>query len=187
VKTGFSTEHGQPFLCQDHSCGCATAEDCWRHCCCFSAEERWAWAQENHVEPPEYAERPTVESWSTARLRERAEDGDADHSKCTHCQPPARQNACCDHPAKTSCCQRASAANEDRDHCTPPTSRAPVLLSAWRCQGLSTVWLSTGAVLPFVPTDSWMPLEAAVGFVADSDSRPALRPFVPPDPPPRCA
>src|SRR5665213_519446 len=49
---------GKPFPCQGHACGCQTAEECWRHCCCHTPEERWAWAEENHVQPPDYAEKP---------------------------------------------------------------------------------------------------------------------------------
>ena len=51
-------DHSVPFPCQDHACGCPSAEQCWRHCCCFSAAERWAWAKAHHVEPPAYAEQP---------------------------------------------------------------------------------------------------------------------------------
>jgi len=57
------TNHGKdpsvPFPCQDHACGCLSAEQCWRHCCCFTAAERWAWAEAHQVEPPAYAEKPT--------------------------------------------------------------------------------------------------------------------------------
>ena len=49
---------GKPFPCQGHACGCQTAEECWRHCCCHTPEERWAWAEEHNVIPPEYAEKP---------------------------------------------------------------------------------------------------------------------------------
>jgi hypothetical protein len=52
----------EPFPCQNHPCGCRSAEECWRHCCCFTAAERWAWARANHVEPPSYAERPASEA-----------------------------------------------------------------------------------------------------------------------------
>jgi hypothetical protein len=183
----FTRKGGQPFLCQDHPCGCATAEDCWRHCCCFTAEERWAWARENNIEPPEYAERPSAENWSTARLRDRTENEDVVHSDCTHCQASVKQNACCEPSTQTSCCRHESAAKEDHSASTTSVPRAPVLLSAWRCQGLSTVWLSTGAVMPIVPSATWVPYESCVGSIADSDSRPALLPFVPPDPPPRQA
>jgi hypothetical protein len=53
--------HSIPFPCQDHACGCQSAEQCWQHCCCFTAAERWAWAKAHHVEPPAYAQRPSNE------------------------------------------------------------------------------------------------------------------------------
>jgi hypothetical protein len=52
-----------PFPCQDHACGCGSAEQCWQHCCCFTVQERWAWARDHAVEPPSYAEQlPTHDS-----------------------------------------------------------------------------------------------------------------------------
>jgi hypothetical protein len=27
------------FPCQNHACGCMTAEQCWQHCCCFNHED----------------------------------------------------------------------------------------------------------------------------------------------------
>jgi hypothetical protein len=45
------------FPCQDHACGCGSAEQCWQHCCCFTVQERWAWARDHAIEPPSYAER----------------------------------------------------------------------------------------------------------------------------------
>src|SRR5437660_274407 len=43
-----------PFPCQHHRCGCQSAEECWRHCCCFTLEQRLAWARANQVEPPTF-------------------------------------------------------------------------------------------------------------------------------------
>ncbi len=45
----------QSFPCQNCPCGCATPEQCWTNCCCFTPAERQAWANENGVEPPSYA------------------------------------------------------------------------------------------------------------------------------------
>jgi hypothetical protein len=50
--------NGVPFPCMNNPCGCQSAEQCWRGCCCLTVEERWAWAREHNVEPPPYAERP---------------------------------------------------------------------------------------------------------------------------------
>src|ERR1700682_5343566 len=46
---------GIPFPCQGHHCGCQSAEQCWKHCCCYTHTERLAWAQQHGVEiPAEY-------------------------------------------------------------------------------------------------------------------------------------
>ncbi len=74
-----------PFPCQNHPCGCRTAEQCWAGCCCFTPEERWAWAHTHHVEPPAYAERPTAHSWRTARLRDTAQGRTEVAKSCRHC------------------------------------------------------------------------------------------------------
>jgi hypothetical protein len=46
---------GELFPCSNDGCGCATAEQCWRSCCCHSLAERFVWAREHKVRPPEFA------------------------------------------------------------------------------------------------------------------------------------
>jgi hypothetical protein len=46
---------GELFPCSDDACGCASAEQCWRSCCCHSLAERIEWAREHKVRPPEFA------------------------------------------------------------------------------------------------------------------------------------
>lgn len=43
----------RPFPCQHRPCGCRSAEQCKKKCCCFSAEQKLAWAKKNGVEPSE--------------------------------------------------------------------------------------------------------------------------------------
>lgn len=163
----------QPFPCQDHACGCQTAEQCWSHCCCFTPEERWAWAREHNVEPPAYAEKPNSRSltvaaqpastgWNTVKLRDRDRDGGA-----------ATKNCCC-------ACEPVTPAKEKPS----TTGRWITMMTAWRCQGYSTVWLSTGAVLPVPPLT--LPLEdAPPARVCLPSERADVIPSTPPDPPPR--
>jgi hypothetical protein len=42
------------FPCEDSVCGCASAERCWKACCCSTLEEKVAWAQQNGVAVPGY-------------------------------------------------------------------------------------------------------------------------------------
>ena len=44
-----SKDHSRPFPCQDRPCGCRSAEQCKKKCCCFSAEQKLAWAKRNRV------------------------------------------------------------------------------------------------------------------------------------------
>ena len=48
-----TVDRSVPFPCQDHHCGCASAEQCWRSCCCFTPAERIAWADKHGVTIPE--------------------------------------------------------------------------------------------------------------------------------------
>src|SRR5215813_11066218 len=43
------------YPCSNCECGCASAEQCWRSCCCHSLAERMAWARVHGVRPPDYA------------------------------------------------------------------------------------------------------------------------------------
>ncbi len=66
----------KPYPCMNNPCGCLCAEDCWRHCCCTTPEERWAWAAANNVTPPDYAERPAAHDEGAAS---------PESSLCPHC------------------------------------------------------------------------------------------------------
>lgn len=161
----------QPFPCQKHVCGCQTAEQCWSHCCCFTPEERWAWAREHNVEPPAYAEKPATppkrskdesgQGWNTVKLRDCDREPAASKSCCCTCKPEA--------PAK---------------ECSDSSSRWITVMNAWRCKGYSTLWTSTGTVLPVLPVD--LPFyDAPVSPVCLPSARADVVPSTPPDPPPR--
>lgn len=96
------------YPCQHRPCGCMTAAQCWRgDCCCFTLEEKLAWAEANGIEPPQHV-RPMVE----ARRQQSAVA--AKPSCCTRVSPatttmdsPPVVQADCDNSAK-SCCSIAS-------------------------------------------------------------------------------
>lgn len=55
----------QPFPCQNRSCGCCSAAQCWKKCCCFTNRQKLQWAKDNHVAvPPEVAVAAEQESAS---------------------------------------------------------------------------------------------------------------------------
>jgi hypothetical protein len=46
-------DQSRPFPCQNRPCGCRTAEQCKKKCCCFSDGQKLAWAKRNGVDPSE--------------------------------------------------------------------------------------------------------------------------------------
>ncbi len=41
------------FPCEDSACGCSSAKQCWRSCCCSTLEEKIIWARINGIVVPE--------------------------------------------------------------------------------------------------------------------------------------
>jgi hypothetical protein len=187
-------QSGQPFPCQHHLCGCASAEQCWEHCCCFTPEEKLTWAEANGIQPPAYAQRPAAEGWSSPRLRDQEPGCLADASA-----PCASQSA----PRKSACVHCRLADNENgrqnqRKCCRSSTDEGTTTTSqekkAYRwtpgvaglhCRGLSTTWVYAGAVPPPHPETHgkpFLPFVARITYLQVSCNPNAP---VPPDPPPR--
>ncbi|HEV7279567.1 MAG TPA: hypothetical protein VGN57_05085 [Pirellulaceae bacterium] len=142
---------GAPFPCQSHACGCRSAAACWADCCCFTHEEKHAWARANGVTPP--VGTPTF-------------DPSADRSVAEGKDPPAKRSCCAKKvappavslPPRRSCCA-AKEANCGEASCSERTNedaaeseKAPagvVLLQAMKCRGVASSWTGTGQ--PFVP------------------------------------
>lgn len=47
-------DHSEPFPCQDRPCGCRSAQQCWKKCCCFTNEQKLVWARRNQVKVPAF-------------------------------------------------------------------------------------------------------------------------------------
>lgn len=167
----------QPFPCQDHPCGCQTAEQCWRRCCCFTPEERWAWARAHQVEPPAYAEKPAEQGWSTVKLR------DKDKAKAA----PAAKSCCATHQGRSACCQPDS--NRPAKQSTPEKNPVRWItgMASWHCQGGPTLWVGVGAVVPVPPPLSWSPDWPLTSRVPLMNAIAWDVPQNPPAPPPRPA
>jgi hypothetical protein len=149
-------DHSVPFPCQDHSCGCGSAEQCWRHCCCFTVQERWAWAQTHDVEPPAYAEQLC------------GEETHPDHGSQVRC--------CHDHR------NHAVSKSQSASGILP---RWILSFSVLQCRGLATLWISSGAVAPPPPVTTWSPCLLPSGWVWSPDISPITEVVCPLDPPPR--
>jgi len=169
----------RPFPCQSHACGCLSAEQCWEHCCCFTPEEKSAWAEAHGIEPPAYADRPTDQGWNGPRLRDQADGRAHPATKCSKCQSATSSTG--QRKAK-QCCQ---AATQDQDN--PATTHWTPGVSARHCRGLSTVWVYAGAVPPPSPRTDGKPFEPEVERILYRDTSCSPEPAIPPDPPPRPA
>jgi len=166
---------GQAFPCQEHGCGCRTAEQCWTHCCCFSPEQRWTWAQSHNVQPPAYAEKPATTSWRTGRKRDQAQNC------CSENRPGPRSCRTC---PETSTAPKSEHGKKD----TPAKKngfRWALGMSALGCQGQTTLWASTASVLPPAPPVTWAPWPTVVDRLAYADEIAISLSPLPPDPPPR--
>ena len=186
----------EPFPCQNHACGCQSAEQCWRHCCCFSPEEKLAWAIANRVAVPAYAEPVRVHGWQTVRLGDQAKAG---HKRCANCSEKGKSTV--DSTARQPRSQ-STIGSQTTSHCRsescPTCSNGPSAKSdrnpkrslgvaALRCQGLSTLWVSTGAAPPPPRESAWLLSIPVIDHVSYPDFSAQTLPSIPPDPPPRGA
>jgi hypothetical protein len=88
---------GVPYPCQSRPCGCLTSEQCWAgDCCCFTLEEKVAWADANGVNPPEHV-RPVIES-----RRSRPAQPAKKKACCSEAEPAVEPSV----SAPSSCCEK---------------------------------------------------------------------------------
>ncbi len=202
----------EPFPCQSHACGCATAQQCWTSCCCFTPHQRLVWAVRNGITPPSSV-RYTEADWAAA-----VSDAAAETDHCSLCdagatpdQPVTRSmktrtsremfGACepvtptevargTDHGAPTSSAVACETASAPESSCCSSTSPIASLPSAspLSCKGLNPLLafaLPTAPPLAFVallPPPPRLP-----PFGRPEDTRSPTRTLEVAAPPPRCA
>jgi hypothetical protein len=154
-STGEPTER---YPCENCSCGCASADECWKHCCCHTLTERLAWAEREGVTPPAYV---------LAQV-------EAELAKPACCRT---QSSCCSTKGTKSCCTK-------KDSAVPQDSG----VIGWRalaCQGHKMGWLvatptvvfSVDQLIVTLPRVTWLGPHA-------SDAAPTLS-YPPAEPPPQ--
>ena len=172
-------DHGMPFPCQHHACGCATARQCWQSCCCYTPKEKLAWAYANHVQPPAHLV---------------AEVAAADVHGTSHCAVHAGEL-----PGRC-CAQRKASSTEVAEHCDYDghadaschdyeAHAVGVTLVigelARQCRGMAELWCASGAVLPPPAAIGWQFQWNVVEWVALDGDRLPTGERSPPVPPPR--
>ena len=135
---------GEPYPCMNHPCGCATAEQCWRHCCCTTLEQRLAWARENHVTPP-------ISRWPSAAHGIDWEAYCTGWAGARIAHLPRRRRAACRLPASRLPCSRTTAKCNTRLRIskTLPIVRAGHrMILRSMCQGSDLNWVGLSVSLP---------------------------------------
>ena len=87
-------DSSEPFPCQNRPCGCRSAEQCWKKCCCFDNDQKIAWAKANNVKVPGYV------------LAAAKKEAKKSASCCEHC---AKKTVAV---AKPPCCKQAEDSND---------------------------------------------------------------------------
>jgi hypothetical protein len=200
-------DHSQPYPCENRPCGCLTAEQCWQgDCCCFTLEEKLAWAEANGIEPPKHV-RPLVES-RKARRATPMKKSCCSESNSGSVKSILSSSSCCGHSQSTGspCCSQKShevEPNPKCPHCNPkPGSKgcekkSPatgsgvrwiVGIFAQKCRGegpAGMFQLDPAIVSDLTPTLLAGP--GPVDWVAPRSVRLTPSSHCPPPPPPRCS
>lgn len=195
------------FPCQDHRCGCISAERCWQMCCCLTDAAKLAWAEKNDVTPPSSflkklaKHHPAHVGAKTPDVRLQVKLSLSAESKFETCSPGTASSIA--PSASLSKCCKASLAVENSGKSEvaaplvldvePKTSssrklppRGVSFIDALGCSGEATSWTLVTQVVPPTPdlkrqmSDllcEFMPPPADV--LLDSPS------YSPPEPPPR--
>jgi hypothetical protein len=123
------------YPCMNHHCGCQSAEQCWRNCCCMTLEERLVWARQNRVRPPEFvlaeARAKGIEWAANWPGSENQQDTQQ------FCSEQPREHACC----CGHCGQKSAAAEQQR-------SKGIILIEALKCHGVGENWQGLAVSLP---------------------------------------
>lgn len=154
VPAPVEKDRSQPFPCQHHRCGCASAEQCWKRCCCYSHQQKIAWARTHNVTPPA--------QWLAASQRDDRSHGDytsAGHSSSTaSCcsskqKHPPGSSSCCQSHAH-SCCKAQPVAEPQ------PAMQIVDVMRAQRCAGEASLWANATVAVP-VPVTNFFDVRGA--------------------------
>jgi hypothetical protein len=176
-----------PFPCMNSPCGCASADQCFRECCCTTLAERLAFARRHRLDAALVA---------SLEARMPATDVVAERkAPRACCASDHASKGCCESQAKStapprgagkSCCDDAVAA----DTCeAPPVPmveggrlRQVTLRAMLACKGLVTSWLAVAGAppVPRFEITGLLPPRAWVELLDESGDDPLLVPVPPP-------
>ena len=139
-------DQSQPFPCQSRPCGCRSAEQCWKSCCCFSNIEKLVWAEAHDVPAPAFVAEAAARESAVACHAGDGDGGSAHAESHSSTGPSAdfHAAACCD-VADSPAPQQHPAA-PDR---VQPEAVCVIGILMQQCQGQGAFWNALPwAVLP---------------------------------------
>jgi hypothetical protein len=148
------TKSGEQFPCASSGCGCGSAEQCWRGCCCHTLAERLDWAQKHGVKPPAFA-------LAAAKRAGLDAGGQPISPKIVRVALAAKSAAktptCCQKQASPSCCksssERSCCSSRRVDVAKSDESNFVVGFRALACHGQSHNWLAAVPTLVSIELD----------------------------------
>lgn len=182
-------DQSAPFPCQNHSCGCASADQCWKQCCCFTNVQKIVWAQENGVTPPEYVAKAAREE-SDVRVAKRTTPLRENCALIFQLPSACGENSGCESSDRNTNCSRGEGCRDSQRSETETieeeSDRYVVGIEMLKCRGQGFSWNSLPwAVIPAVLTPEFH----AAPIIWGRPQSVVVVPLVsePPVPPPRLA
>jgi hypothetical protein len=175
--TRVAKDRSQPFPCQDNPCGCASADECWHHCCCHTNREKVAWAQEHGVTPPDFVVA------AAEKEEHSAERTCCTHHHCEKCaaKAAAQHDDVCAAP-QDSTDQKVAQENSGKSSLK---FRLVLVDFARHCRSLPQFWSLIPAALPVRIETAWSFDETVIGRVVDAPVLERCVELSPPTPPPK--
>jgi len=158
----------EPFPCQHRACGCRSAQQCWKTCCCFTNAQKIAWSKTHHIKLPSFV----VVAAQLESQRNKTRPGLIANSPAKHC---CRK--------KATSRQLAQQTRSDVSH----GSKTRYVLAAFarECQGQGWFWNALPWAIPLEP-DATSDRRDEIGEMLEPPAVfLAAIGFRPPVPPPR--
>jgi len=176
------------FPCMNSPCGCASADQCFRECCCTTLAERLAFARRHRLDAGLIA---TLEARMTgggdlAARKPRGSccaSGDRAAKSCCESEQKPDSSAA---QTKNRCCDKGVTAEARDAEPVPEVAegrpRQVTLRAMLACKGLVTSWLAVGGAppTPRFEITGLLPPQAWVELLDESGEDPLLVPVPPP-------
>jgi len=177
----------QPFPCQNRPCGCASAEQCWKQCCCFTNTEKLAWAREHDITPPDFV----VAAANAEESAKRAKAHQEPPKVCQACTSQGSSASCRTSRRRQNCCSKTSDRRSPSDEADlskkgSDQDRCVIALEMMKCHGQGVFGNSLPwAVVPVVDVPHFTTTPQT--WEHPHSTRVVSRVAEPPEPPPRLA